>query len=268
MTLRIAPCTTIAAFHACEDVQLAVWGGSEREAVPYDMLRAIAHAGGTVVGAWDGDTLVGMAMSIVGWDVGGAYHHSHLLGVLPAYRSSGVGERLKLAQREQILAQGLDRMTWTYDPLESPNARLNIAKLGAESATYLPDFYGTMPEALNAGLPSDRLLVTWHLDRPLLPPSVPPPHPSISLLLRYSADGAPEQVPPMPDAAMHSVEIPALFQAIKTADFPRAHAWRFAVRDVLTRAFGAGYIITGYLAPRQHRDGCGCYLLIRRADTP
>ena len=164
--LRIAMCETVADCHACEDLQTAVWGGSEREIIPYDILRAIGHAGGTVLGAWDGARIVGMALSFVAWSAEGAYHHSHLLGVLPEYRRWGVGWRLKMAQRDAVLAQGLERITWTFDPLESANAHLNFAKLGVISDTYLPDFYGAMPEALNAGLPSDRLLVAWLLRAP------------------------------------------------------------------------------------------------------
>ncbi len=164
--LRIAMCESVAECHACEDLQTAVWGGGEREIIPYDILRAIGHAGGTVLGAWDGARIVGMALSFVAWGVEGAYHHSHLLGVLPEHRRSSVGWRLKMAQRDAVLAQGLERITWTFDPLESANAHLNFAKLGVISDTYLPDFYGAMPEALNAGMPSDRLLVTWLLRAP------------------------------------------------------------------------------------------------------
>src|SRR3954471_2803458 len=96
--IRIAMCGTVAEYHAFEDLQVAVWGGGEREITPYDMMRAIAHAGGTVLGAWHGGRLVGMALSVIGWGTGGAYHHSHLLGVLPEYRRWGIGWRLKLAQ--------------------------------------------------------------------------------------------------------------------------------------------------------------------------
>ncbi|HEY8293638.1 MAG TPA: GNAT family N-acetyltransferase [Thermomicrobiales bacterium] len=209
--LRVAMCETVAECHACEDLQLAVWVGSEREIVPYDILRAIRHAGGMVIGAWDGGRMVGMALSFVAFGAEGAYHHSHLLGVLPDYRRWGIGWRLKMAQRDFVLAQGLDLMTWTFDPLESANAHLNFAKLGVVSHTYLPDFYGAMPEALNAGLPSDRLLVEWRLDTPhvrgrlataessaLFGPLVSADAQNAPFLLRMADSGAPE-VPPSPN---------------------------------------------------------------------
>ncbi len=268
-------CETVAEYHACEEVQLAVWGGGEREIVPYDIMRAIVHAGGTVLGAWDGDAPVGMALSIVGWGDVGAYHHSHLLAVLPAYRAAGVGMRLKLAQRVFVLAQGLDRMTWTFDPLESANAHLNIAKLGGTSDTYLPDFYGAMPEALNAGLPSDRLLVAWHLRAPHVlgrlatvavggssigPLTAPDAH-DAPFALRMDADGSPQPIVTDSAARRIRIEIPADIQATKAASPAVACSWRTTTRAAFTDAFVAGYIVTDYRAPRYHRPECGCYLL-------
>lgn len=275
--LRIAMCETIADFHACEDLHLAIWEGSEREIVPYDILRAIGHAGGTVVGAWDGTQMVGMALSFVAFGAAGAYHHSHLLGVLPASRRWGVGWRLKMAQRAFVLAQGLHLMTWTFDPLESANAHLNFAKLGVISRTYLPDFYGAMPEALNAGMPSDRLLVEWRLDTPhvlgrlataessaTFGPLVSAESLDAPYLLRMTDDGAPLTLP-FPQAAEGfgrlRIEIPAHIQAIKATDPARALAWRLTTRAAFTDALTHGYFIAEYRAPRFHRPECGCYLL-------
>ena len=270
-------CETIADFHACEDVQAAVWGGSEREIVPYDILRAIARAGGTVSGAWDGNRLVGMAVSFVAWDASGAYHHSHLLAVLPEYRRWGVGERLKMAQRDAVLAQGLDRITWTFDPLESANAHLNFAKLGVVSRIYLPDYYGAMPEALNAGLPSDRLLVEWHIRSPHVLgrlatnapdqaaiPLVSPAALDAPYLLSMAPDGSPKTPPSfkgMEAERAGRIEIPADIQAMKTTAPTRALAWRMATRAAFTDALARGLTITDYRAPRFHRPECGAYLL-------
>ncbi len=274
--LRVGMCETVADFHACEDVQLAVWGGSEREIVPYDILRAIMHAGGTVVGAWDGGRMVGMALSFVAWEAGVAYHHSHLLGVRPEYRRWSVGWRLKLAQRAFVLAQGLNLMTWTFDPLESANAHLNFAKLGVVSRTYLPDFYGAMPEALNAGLPSDRLLVEWRLDTPhvhgrlvtakssaTFGPLVSAESLDAPYALRMGDDGYPEG--PGGGGSRLRIEIPANIQAFKATDPACALAWRLATRAAFTDALARGHLITDYRAPRFHRPECGCYLLAKPA---
>ena len=134
--IRIAPCETVAACHACEDLQVAVWGGGEREIIPYDILRAIRHAGGTLLGAWDGSQLIGMALSVVGWGAEGAYHHSHLLGVLPDYQHLGIGWRLKMAQRDAVLAQGLDLITWTFDPLNR-RTRTSTSPNSSSFATHI-----------------------------------------------------------------------------------------------------------------------------------
>jgi len=272
--IHIAVCETVADFHACEDVQLAVWEGSERDIVPYDILRAIAHAGGTVIGAWVGRRMVGMALSIVAWGAGGAYHHSHLLGVLPEYRQWGVGWQLKMAQRAFVLAQGLDLMTWTFDPLESANAHLNFAKLGVISHTYLPDFYGAMPEALNVGLSSDRLLVEWRLDTPhvlgrlataernaTFGPLVSAESLDAPFLLQMTDDGSPFAPSPPAGLGRYRIEIPASIQAIKATNPAHALAWRLATRTAFTAALTRGYLITDYRAPRFHRPACGCYLL-------
>lgn len=272
--IHIAMCETVAECHACEDLQVAVWGGGEREIIPYDILRAIAHAGGTVIGAWDGARLVGMALSFVGWRGGGAYHHSHLLGVLPEYRRWGVGWRLKMAQRDAVLAQGMELITWTFDPLESANAHLNFAKLGVISESYLPDFYGAMPEVLNAGLPSDRLLVEWRLRAPHVlgrlatarsGPSALPLVSAESLdapyLLRMIADGSPLARTQEGGLGRLRIEIPADFQAIKATNPARALAWRMATRAAFMDALAGGHRVTDYRAPRFHRPECGCYLL-------
>jgi len=281
-TIRIAMCGEVAEFHACEDLQQAVWGGSAREIIPYDIMIAVAHAGGAVMGAWDGDQLVGMTLSFVAWGSEGAYHHSHLLGVLPEYRRWGVGWQLKMAQRAFVIAQGLDMMMWTFDPLESANAHLNFAKLGGVSRIYLPDFYGEMPEALNQGLPSDRLLVEWRLTAPhalgrlattaapgaTIGPLVSAESLDAPYLLHMAPDGSPSpSFPPSPvgkgarGLGRLRIEIPASIQAIKTTDPARARAWRMATRAAFTDALAQGYVITDYRAPRFHRPECGCYRL-------
>ncbi|MDQ6601931.1 MAG: hypothetical protein M3Z19_04310, partial [Chloroflexota bacterium] len=183
---------------------------------------------------------------------------------------------LKLAQRAFVLAQGLGLMTWTFDPLESANAHLNFAKLGVVSRTYLPDFYGAMPEAINAGLPSDRLLVEWHLDTPhvhgrlvtaessaTFGPLVSAESLDAPYALRMGDDGYPEG---SGDGGPRlRIEIPANIQAIKATDPARSRAWRLATRAAFTDALARGYLIADYRAPRFHRPECGCYLLAKSA---
>src|SRR5204863_4468964 len=114
-------------------------------------------------GAFSGEAMVGFAMSLPGYRDGQAYLHSHMLAVLPEYRNSGVGRNLKLAQREDALERGFERMEWTFDPLEIKNAHLNIARLGAIVRRYMPDFYGPSTSPLQGNLPTDRLVAEWWL---------------------------------------------------------------------------------------------------------
>ncbi len=123
-----------------------------------------------MAGAWAGERLAGFVFGFLGFHEAETArrlkHCSHMLGVHPDFRSAGVGYALKTYQREHVLRQGLDLITWTYDPLLARNAQLNIAKLGAVCTTYLPNLYGAMRDGLNAGLPSDRFQVDWWIATP------------------------------------------------------------------------------------------------------
>ena len=176
--IRIAPLATLEDFERCVVLQLETWGYSDGDVVPRRIFMVAQHIGGQIIGAFDGDTIVGFAMSLPGFRDGHAYLHSHMLAVLPAYRNAGLGRRLKLAQRDDALARGIDLMEWTFDPLEIKNAYLNIARLGAIVRRYQPDFYGPSSSPLQGGLPTDRLYAEWWLRSPrvtgLLRGEVPP----------------------------------------------------------------------------------------------
>ena len=155
-------------FQQCVDIQGAVWGYEDNDIVPRRMFLLAQKIGGQVVGAFDTDSggMAGFAMALPAYRDGQTYLHSHMLAVLPEYRNSGLGRRLKLAQRDDAIARGIDRMEWTYDPLEIKNAYLNLAKLGAISRRYEANFYGPSSSALQGGLPTDRLYAEWWLRSP------------------------------------------------------------------------------------------------------
>ncbi len=133
--LEIKPLTTLEEFERCVVLQLEVWGYSDGDLIPRRVFLVAQRIGGQVLGAFDGETIVGFAMALPGYRDGHAYLHSHMLAVLPDYRNAGLGRRLKLAQRDDAIARGFDLMEWTFDPLEIKNAHLNIARLGAISQT-------------------------------------------------------------------------------------------------------------------------------------
>lgn len=154
----------------CEAIQREVWGLDDRDIVPASHLRAAAHAGGQVVGAFAAAELLGFAYAFVatphGRGMAGVGLHSHMLAVRSHGRGRGLGRSLKLLQRSLALEQGLNWMTWTFDPLQARNANLNLRHLGAVCNDYLVDFYGAMPGTLGGGQASDRLLALWLLDDP------------------------------------------------------------------------------------------------------
>jgi predicted GNAT superfamily acetyltransferase len=153
-----------------EDVltlQKIIWSYEDSELLPMRFLAVVAKVGGHVFGAYDGPRMIGFCFAIPGIKPDGRpYLHSHMLGVLPAYRNAQVGRRLKLRQRDDALARGIALIEWTFDPMELKNAFLNIEKLGAIVRVYKENEYGTTTSPLHGGLPTDRCTAEWWIDSP------------------------------------------------------------------------------------------------------
>jgi predicted GNAT superfamily acetyltransferase len=188
-------------------------------------------------------------------------HHSHILGVKPDWSGKGVGFALKRAQWQVVRKHGIDRITWTYDPLLSRNAHLNITRLGAVCNTYLRSEYGEMRDGLNSGLPSDRFQVDWWLNTKRVERRLSRrPRPVLGLdhyvnagatMIAASRDReafprTPETLPSLTGTLL-LVEIPADFPSLKTADLNLGRAWRFYTREVFEDTFGAGYLVTDFI---------------------
>src|SRR6202046_2461332 len=156
-------CHAIEDFRACVALQKEVWDFSDAELVPLRMFVVADKVGGQVMGAFDGDVMVGFALSVPGTRTGHVYLHSHMLAVRQSHRNGGLGRRLKLMQREDALERGIELIEWTFDPLEIKNAYLNIEKLGAIARRYNINQYGITSSPLQGGLPSDRLIAEWWL---------------------------------------------------------------------------------------------------------
>jgi predicted GNAT superfamily acetyltransferase len=271
-TITIRPLDSFGDFRAAEALQRQVWPGDETVVVPQHVLTTVAHNGGLVLGAFAGDRLVGFLFGFLGTDEASPHrpalarlkHCSHQLGVLPGYRDQGIGYRLKLAQRDFVLRQGVRLVTWTYDPLESRNAQLNIAKLGAVCRLYLRDVYGPMADGLNAGLPSDRFQVDWWVTSARVKERLFGQRGALTVE-SFTSAGATLLNPatPAPDGLLHPsdltaqfagpvalVEIPADFQVIKARDLGLARAWREHTRALFTSAFAAGYWVTDFFHQR------------------
>jgi predicted GNAT superfamily acetyltransferase len=154
-------------FQEAVELQKTIWGFDEIELLPVRLFVVASKVGGHAFGAYDAGRMIAFCLAIPGLKPGGpgrlshGYLHSHMLGVLPAYRDRGIGRRLKLRQREDALARGIDLIEWTFDPLEIKNAYFNMERLGAIVRRYVRNQYGTTTSRLHGGLPTDRCIAEW-----------------------------------------------------------------------------------------------------------
>lgn len=165
--IEIRPVSDLAEFAEIVRLQEAIWGFDPTDLLPMRFMVVLKKVGGQVYGAYHGDRLVAFCFAMPGIKPGNRpYFHSHMLGVLPEYRNAGIGRRLKLRQREDALAQGLDLIEWTFDPLELKNAFFNIERLGVIVRRYAENQYGITASPLHGGLPTDRCYAEWWIDSP------------------------------------------------------------------------------------------------------
>lgn len=161
--ITIRHCHGIEEFEGCIRVERAVWQSSDIDVVPLPLFVVASETGGHVLGAFQGTDLVGFTLAIAGWRKGKPFLHSHMTAVLEGKRDLGVGRRLKLFQREDALALGINLVEWTFDPLVTKNAHFNFMRLGAIAGRYLSNAYGITTSPLHGSLPTDRLVAEWHL---------------------------------------------------------------------------------------------------------
>jgi predicted GNAT superfamily acetyltransferase len=220
---------TAAEMRAVEELQKEVWGIPDLDVVPATHLIAAKAAGGVLLGAFDGNTLVGFVYGFVAQEDGRIAHHSHMLAVKPAYRNFNLGYKLKVAQRDEVLAQGIDLITWTFDPLQSLNAYFNFTKLGVIADRYVINFYGEEAASFLHQTGTDRFWVKWLLttDRVVQRLLTPKPvfeNPSDKLL----------------------IEIPADINAVQHESPELAREWRERTRRAFTEALGRGYVVRDF----------------------
>lgn len=281
---------------AVEQLQRRIWPGSETDIVPLHLLTTVAHNGGLLLGAFDpsvraddgDDAMIGFVFGFLGTDEGEPgrpamarlKHCSHQLGVLPAYRDAGVGYELKVAQRQFVQKQGVRLITWTYDPLESRNAYVNIARLGCICRTYLREVYGEMQDGLNRGLPSDRFQVEWWITSTRVKQRLTKERGVLTLASFTSADvpilnaahfdraGLPRPANRVagPQSPLSLVEFPSEVQAIKTQDMGLAQDWRFHLRAICEAAFATGYFVTDVVREITE-DGARSYYVLSHGEA-
>ncbi len=242
---------------ACVELQRATWGRHFSDLVPTSLLKVSQKVGGLSVGAFDpAGALVGFLFGLSGVVAGRPAHWSHMLAVVPAARDQGLGVRLKLYQRDLLLAQGVEVVRWTFDPLEARNAHVNLDRLGAEVESYVEAMYeGEVGSDLAEGIGTDRFIARWELASERTAEALAgrlPHNPE-----RYA--GTPIVSPddqagaPLPHANPVRIEIPRSIQDLKAIDLDRAVAFRASSRRAFLHYLAAGYRVDTLLAEGERR---------------
>ena len=271
--ITIRPAATIADYHACQDAQRRAWGITEEEyVVPIATMVGAQLHGGLVLGAFRSDgQAVGLSFAFLGRIDGKVGLYSQLTGVVPGQQGHGLGGRLKQAQWQFARAAGLEAIAWAFDPLQAGNAHFNLGRLGARSHTYIENMYGTRTDALNAGVPTDRLIVVWStttesrpraaidaaaLERlPRVVEAVPGPAGTLDLILAHAASAVANPAPGV------LLEIPMTIARLRSDDPALAARWRGAVAAAFTALFATGYEAVDFVRIPSPVEPRGFYLL-------
>lgn len=271
MELTLKPLYSLEDLLEMQRLEQDVWGA---DFTPIHQTITVAKNGGIILGAYDNDILIGFLYSFPGINEHSIYLCSHLVAIDTKYRGQGIGELLKREQKNLALSKGFKLITWTFDPLESANANLNIRKLKGVCHTYIEDCYGKLEGKLNGGLATDRFLVEWHLDSNHVTWSHSYTHREATsvLTVAQNKNGLPyvkrlneEIMNRIEDYDTLSVTVPTQFQAIKKADFPLAREWRMRTREVFQMLFSKGYTIVD--VKREQGKNVQQYILIKQSEV-
>ncbi|MFN3267377.1 MAG: acyl-CoA acyltransferase [Deinococcales bacterium] len=232
-----------------EAVQQSAWGYDDRDTTPGSLFTVHAHMGGVVCAAFvstDPQTPVGFAYGFPAIYKTKLVHHSHMLALHQDHRASGLAVRLKLHQRARAIELGHELMTWTFDPLLTKNARLNLGKLGARAVSYHANWYA-LRGGIYAGLPADRFFVEWDLTKPHFERPKTPANGTV--VLAATGAGAGQPVLGISDRVL-LIQSPRDIDSLKKSNLAAAATWREAHRSAFGHYFGRGYVVTDL-----HDDG-------------
>ena len=206
------------------------WAMDSGTEITPNLLQAMVHSGAYLSGAFIDEKCVGAAFAFPA-TTEGLHLHSHMTAVLYKYRDQGIGYALKIDQWNWAKKNNYKEITWTFDPLVARNAKLNLIKLGVDISAYYPNFYGDMPDALNAGDESDRVMASWKVagDQPVA-----------------------KSVITNPDKADTLIKIPEDIVTIRSEDISENLKWRHKVREEFMRAFEKGGRVVGFSANNEY----------------
>jgi predicted GNAT superfamily acetyltransferase len=266
--IQIREIDEVAQMRAVEELQKEIWGIPDLDVVPLTHLVAAREAGGVLIGAFDGETLVGFVYGFPSFERGQLAHHSHMLAVKPDYRNLDLGRRLKLAQREHVMAQGIGLISWTFDPLQSLNAYFNFSKLGVLADRYLPNFYGEDAASFLHQTGTDRLWVSWfvsseRVQRTISGSSDPINFDSALPLVEVDVNDSPRRND-LSQGLVHdhgAIEIPSNIDALEQQNRETALRWREETRWAFTEALKAGYFVESFARETRDKKRIGKYFL-------
>ncbi|MBI5280448.1 MAG: GNAT family N-acetyltransferase [Candidatus Solibacter usitatus] len=220
-------------------MQQEIWGFEDIELLPLRLFVVATKVGGQVIGAYDGETMIGFLLAIPGLKGGATtYLHSHMMGVQPPYRNLGVGRMLKLKQRAEALSRGIGLIEWTFDPLELKNAYFNIERLGAVVRRYVLNQYGTTTSHLHGGLPTDRCVAEWYISGE-----------RVAAILEGRPDVRREVV--------ERIAVPVEIAEVRTSAPERARETQREASERFVECFDRGLAVVGF----ERSDEFGTYLL-------
>lgn len=241
--IEVRQLVTISELERVQQLEKAIWN---MKPIPIHHTLTAVKNGGIMIGAFHGENMIGFSYGFAGFHNGQSYLCSHMLGILEDFRSHGIGAMLKEAQRQAAIEKGYKMVTWTYDPLESANAFLNLTKLKAICSTYIENCYGDMEDPLNRGLASDRFQVEWWIQSPHTNENDTDDWTAYKRIpYELTVDGEP--IPLEVDASFFNdqeavlVPIPRYFQQLKKEHFELALDWRIKTRHIFQALFTQGF---------------------------
>jgi len=258
-------------FRQLAEVHRAVWGD---EGVPVTLQRALQDNGGLVLGAFADIYLAGFALSLIGWDGASLYHYSHATAVRPEYQNHQLGFRLKAFQRDEVLKLGLSEVRWTFDPLQSRNAWLNVRRLGGRPDRYFIHYYGQMADTINRDMETDRVRLRWEIASPHVEARVGGKSPTAEedrdrwkssvAIVETEVGEKGLRLPTVvaePSGDRAHLEIPFDLTAVHQHEPAALRQWRHAVRDGFRAAFDLGYRVDDFAVVTADHERRSFYFL-------
>jgi predicted GNAT superfamily acetyltransferase len=258
-------------FRECEAAQRSIWGGLS---VSAEVMLVAQKTGGAALGAFVKGKFAGFLFALLARRNSEIIHWSHMMGVLPEYRDRGLGFQLKLAHRKIALSQGIKSICWTYDPLQSRNASLNLTRLGALVEEYVVNYYGRFPSVIEKGLPSDRFVVNWRIASK-----------RVERCLTMGSHGRNVTDAPIVNAVRRDnrgfllnrkidldcrsrrllVEVPFNTDDMRTNDLQLARNWRLQTRKIFVNYLSKGYRVAGFFARNEGSCGPRCFYVLQQS---